>query len=106
MSNIVRGAIQILHGEVIVIVIEKDSKNQSETKRLVQEETVEQGNVSGFSTAWYFLILDIYFIATWQCWRSYYISKLSRCPVHSSVRLFFRSDLVTTMSHEQLEQFW
>jgi len=51
MSNIVRGAIQILHGEVIVIVIEKDSKNQSETKRLVQEETVEQGNVSGFSTA-------------------------------------------------------
>ena len=26
----------------------KDAKSQSETKRLIQEETVEQGSVSGF----------------------------------------------------------
>jgi len=39
----------------------KDSKNQSETKRLIQEETVEQGSVSGFFRCEIFPYIWIFF---------------------------------------------
>jgi len=79
----------------------KDSKNQSETKRLIQEETVEQGSVSGLSTAGYFLIFGYLCL----CHRAVLAKLLCFRLSHSFVRLFFQSDVVTTMPHEQLEQF-
>ena len=37
----------------------KDSENDAEKKRLIQEETVEQGSVSGFSATGCFLVISL-----------------------------------------------